>query len=38
MIMHRTWWRGLALAGLLALPAPAAAEFRSIELAVRGMD
>lgn len=36
--MDRTWWRGLLLAGLVALPAPAAAEFRAIELAVRGMD
>lgn len=37
MNMHSTW-RGIVLAGLIALPAPAAAEFRAIELSVRGMD
>jgi hypothetical protein len=36
--MHRTWLRGIVLVGLLAVPLPAAAEFRTIELAVRGMD
>jgi hypothetical protein len=38
MNMHKTLWQGLLLLGILALPARAAAEFRSIELAVRGMD
>ena len=37
-MMNRIWWTGVALAGVLVLPATAAAEFRSIELTVRGMD
>ena len=36
--MHRTWWTGLILAGVLTVPLPVAAEFRTIELTVRGMD
>lgn len=38
MKIHRTWWQGIILAGLLAMPATAAAELRTIELSVRGMD